>query len=53
MAMKEGAFGYIQKPINADELEIAIYKALEMQEMKRKLDAMGKIGMAVKTELVH
>jgi len=37
-AMKGGAFGYIQKPIEYDELEIEIKRALEKQEMKRKLD---------------
>ena len=37
-AMKGGAFGYIQKPIEYDELEIEIKKALEKQEMKKKLD---------------
>jgi DNA-binding NtrC family response regulator len=42
MAMKEGAFGHRQKPINSDELEIAIYRALEKQEMIRKLDGMEK-----------
>ncbi len=37
-ALKEGAFGYIQKPVEFDELEIDIKKALERQEMKRSLD---------------
>jgi DNA-binding response OmpR family regulator len=37
-ALKEGAFGYIQKPIDYDELEIEIKRALEKQEMQRKLD---------------
>ncbi len=37
-ALKEGAFGYIQKPIEYDELEIEIKKALEKQGMQRKLD---------------
>ena len=37
-AMKGGAFGYIQKPIEYDELEIEIKKVLEKQEMKKKLD---------------
>ena len=49
--MKEGAFDYIQKPVNSDELEIEVKRALEKQEMERKLDAMEKIGVAVKTEL--
>lgn len=37
-AMKEGAFGYIQKPVDYDELEIEIRKALEKQGMQKKLD---------------
>lgn len=37
-ALREGAFGYIQKPIEYAELEIGIKKALEKQEMQRKLD---------------
>ena len=37
-AMKDGAFGYVQKPIEYDELEIEIRKAMEKQEMQRKLD---------------
>jgi serine phosphatase RsbU (regulator of sigma subunit) len=37
-ALKKGAFGYIQKPIDYDELEIEINKALERQELKKSLD---------------
>ncbi|MFC1461974.1 ATP-binding protein [Verrucomicrobiota bacterium] len=37
-ALREGAFSYIQKPIEYDELLIDIEKALEKQEMQRKLD---------------
>lgn len=37
-AIKEGAFGYIQKPVEYDELEIEIKRALEKQEMQRRLD---------------
>jgi len=37
-ALKGGAFGYIQKPIEFDELEIEIRKALEKQEMQRKIN---------------
>jgi YesN/AraC family two-component response regulator len=37
-AMKEGAFGYIQKPIEYDELRIEIEKALEKQSMQTKID---------------
>ncbi len=32
-AMNEGAFSYIQKPLNIDELKITIKKALKMQEL--------------------
>jgi len=35
-AMKEGAFDYIHKPINIDELDIAIRKALNTIEMEKK-----------------
>ncbi|MEO5360069.1 MAG: response regulator [Nitrospirota bacterium] len=38
-AMKEGAFGYIQKPIEYDELKIEIDKALEKQGMQAKIDS--------------
>ncbi|MBF0320679.1 MAG: response regulator [Nitrospirae bacterium] len=38
-AMKEGAFGYIQKPIEYDELRIEIEKALEKQSMQAKIDS--------------
>lgn len=35
-AMKEGAFDYIHKPINVDELDIAIRKALNVIGMEKK-----------------
>jgi len=38
-AMKEGAFDYIHKPINIDELDIAIRKALNTIEMEKKIAA--------------
>lgn len=37
-AIKKGAFDYNKKPINYDELELSIKRALEKQDMKRKLD---------------
>jgi len=37
-AMREGAFSYIQKPIEYDELEIDIARASEKQDMQRRLD---------------
>ena len=37
-ALKKGAFSYIQKPVDYDELKIAIKKASEKQEMQKKLD---------------
>lgn len=40
-ALKIGAFEYIQKPIEFDELEIQIKKALEKQQMQRKIDEQG------------
>jgi two-component system response regulator AtoC len=39
-AMKAGAFDYIRKPINIDELDIAIHKALKSIEMERKIDGL-------------
>lgn len=39
-AMKMGAFDYIHKPINIDELDIAIKKALKTVEMERKVDGL-------------
>ncbi|MBE9546842.1 MAG: sigma-54-dependent Fis family transcriptional regulator [Proteobacteria bacterium] len=39
-AMKEGAFDYIHKPINIDELDIAIQKALESLEMEKKINGL-------------
>jgi two-component system response regulator AtoC len=39
-AMKEGAFDYIHKPINIDELEIAIQRALKTGEMEKKIDGL-------------
>ena len=32
-ALQEGAFGYLQKPLNMDELKITIKKALKTQEL--------------------
>ncbi len=37
-ALKLGAFSYLQKPLEYDELEIEIKRALEKQEMKKQLD---------------
>ncbi|PKN04871.1 MAG: Fis family transcriptional regulator [Deltaproteobacteria bacterium HGW-Deltaproteobacteria-9] len=39
-AMKEGAFDYIHKPINVDELDIAIKKAVKTDEMEKKIDGL-------------
>lgn len=39
-AMKEGAFDYIHKPINVDELDVAIRKALKASEMEKKIDGL-------------
>ncbi|MBN1615329.1 MAG: sigma-54-dependent Fis family transcriptional regulator [Deltaproteobacteria bacterium] len=39
-AMKGGAFDYIHKPINVDELEIAIKKAVKTLEMEKKIDGL-------------
>jgi two-component system response regulator AtoC len=39
-AMKEGAFDYIHKPINVDELDVAIKKAVKAYEMELKIDGL-------------
>jgi two-component system response regulator AtoC len=39
-AMKGGAFDYIHKPINVDELDIAINKAVKTYEMEKKIDGL-------------
>jgi two-component system response regulator AtoC len=39
-AMKSGAFDYIHKPINVDELDLAIKKALKSLEMEKKIDGL-------------
>ena len=39
-AMKGGAFDYIHKPVNIEELDMAITKALKTQEMERKISGL-------------
>jgi two-component system response regulator AtoC len=39
-AMKSGAFDYIHKPVNVDELDMAIKKALKSLEMEKKIDGL-------------
>jgi len=39
-AMKSGAFDYIHKPVNVDELDLAIRKALKSLEMEKKIDGL-------------
>ena len=39
-AMKSGAFDYIHKPINVDELDMAIRKALKTLEMEKKISGL-------------
>jgi two-component system response regulator AtoC len=39
-AMKGGAFDYIHKPVNVDELDMAIKKALKSQEMEKKIEGL-------------
>ena len=39
-AMKGGAFDYIHKPVNVDELDMAIQKALKTREMEQKIDGL-------------
>jgi DNA-binding NtrC family response regulator len=37
-AMKSGAFDYVQKPFEIEEMEVKIEKALEMRRMRHELD---------------
>jgi DNA-binding NtrC family response regulator len=37
-AMKSGAFDYVQKPFEIEEMEVKIEKALEMRRLKHELD---------------
>ena len=37
-AMKSGAFDYVQKPFEIEEMEVKIEKALEMRRMRNELD---------------
>src|SRR5574339_117748 len=37
-AMKAGAFDYIQKPFEIEEIEVNIQKAIEMRQMRHELD---------------
>ena len=37
-ALQHGAFGYLKKPLDLDELEIELARALEKQETARELD---------------
>src|SRR5438309_815657 len=37
-AMKAGAFDYVQKPFELEEMEVKIEKALEMKRLKNELD---------------
>ena len=39
-AMKGGAFDYIHKPVNVDELDMAIRKAIKSREMEKKIDGL-------------
>ena len=39
-AMKGGAFDYIHKPVNVDELDMAIKKALKSLEMEKKIEGL-------------
>ncbi len=39
-AMKGGAFDYIHKPVNVDELDLAIKKALKSHEMEKKIESL-------------
>lgn len=50
-ALKGGAYGYIQKPIEFDELEIEINKALEKQRLvKKEKELIAALSNAVEAE---
>src|SRR5678816_291402 len=37
-AMKAGAFDYVQKPFEIEEMEVKIQKAIEMRQMQHQID---------------
>ena len=45
-AMKEGAYDYLAKPINNDEITLTVKKALDLHRLSRELEHLrGKVGM--------
>jgi DNA-binding NtrC family response regulator len=41
-AMREGAFDYIEKPVNRDQLKFVVQKALEVKELRREFEKSSK-----------
>ncbi|HSF15050.1 MAG TPA: sigma-54 dependent transcriptional regulator [Vicinamibacteria bacterium] len=41
-AMREGAFDYLQKPVNRDELKLAVARALEMRTLRNENRALRR-----------
>lgn len=45
-AMKEGAYDYLTKPINNDEIKLMVRKALDLHRLSREVEHLrGKVGM--------
>ena len=44
-AMKRGAYDYIQKPFNADELKLAVGKALQTVSLRKEVEELRQRQM--------
>jgi two-component system, NtrC family, response regulator AtoC len=51
-AMKNGAYDYLVKPFNADELTIIVKRALEYRMLRREIDQQ-KVGFGLKNLIGH
>ncbi|MFQ5670091.1 MAG: sigma-54-dependent transcriptional regulator [Acidobacteriota bacterium] len=51
-AMKLGAFQYLTKPVNLDELSLVVQEALEMQQLRRELEQFRRERKTVQ-EKIH
>ena len=50
-AIKEGAFGIIQKPVNIDELELKVDQAIEIKRLQQEAQSLrGERNLIYKTE---
>src|ERR1700692_1005220 len=52
-AMKIGAFDYVQKPFEIEEMEVKIEKALEVKRLKHELDIVKKVAKSNTTVLIR